>query len=302
LSVPPSALNEYDPIRRIALRHVRDAFGSADVVANQWSGLNYTAAPDFDRAMVEYDAFAALLSGLGAVIDFLPAAERATLDSLYVRDATLLSADGLIAANMGKPARDAEPGANALALADLGLPVHGAITGDGRIEGGDVVWLDADAVAVAEGYRTNADGIDQFEALLGPEVEVIRCPLPHWHGPGDVFHLMSILSPLDRDLAVVHSPLMAVPFRQRLVDRGIELIEVAEDEFETQGGNVLAVAPRVAVMLAGNPTTRRRLERAGVEVHVFDGAEISAKGCGGPTCLTRPLVRDPAGVACPPPS
>jgi len=283
------------------LRHVRDAFGGADAVARQWRGLNYTDAPDFGRAVAEYDAFAALLSGLGAAIDFLPAAGGATLDSLYVRDATLLSPNGLIAANMGKPARVAEPAANTRALGALGLPVHGEITGDGRIEGGDVTWLDPGTVAVAEGYRTNAEGIRQFQALLGPDVEVIRCPLPHWRGPGDVFHLMSILSPLDGDLAVVHSPLMAVPFRQRLLDHGMELIEVAEDEFESQGGNVLAIAPRVAVMLAGNPKTRRRLERAGVEVYVFDGAEISAKGCGGPTCLTRPLIRDPAGVACPPP-
>ena len=252
--------------------------------------------------MTDYDAFAALLSDLSAAIDFLPAAAGATLDSLYVRDATLLSPHGLIAANMGKPARAAEPAANAEELAGLGLPVHGEIAGDGRIEGGDVVWLDAGKVAVAEGYRTNDEGIRQFQALLGPDVEIIRCPLPHWRGPGDVFHLMSIFSPLDHDLAIVHSPLMAVPFRDRLRDRGLDLIEVAADEFETQGGNILAVAPRVAVMLAGNPETRRRLERAGVEVHVFDGGEISAKGCGGPTCLTRPLVRDPAGVACRPPS
>ena len=287
----PGALNEYGALRRVALRHVRNAFGSAAEVARQWRRLDYTGAPDFDRAVVEYDAFEALLSGLDAAIDFLPAATGGTLDSIYVRDALLVSPRGLIAANMGKPARAAEPTAMGAALAALDLPLLGAITGDGRIEGGDVVWLDPATVAVGHGYRTNAEGIRQFQALLGVDVEVIVCPLPHWRGPGDVFHLMSILSPLDHDLAVVHSPLMAVPFRDRLRDRGLELIDVAPDEFDTQGGNVLAIAPRIAVMLAGNPATRRRLERAGVEVHVFDGGEISAKGCGGPTCLTRPLIR-----------
>jgi N-dimethylarginine dimethylaminohydrolase len=287
----PGALNEYGALRRVALRHARDAYGGAAAVARQWRELDYTGAPDFDRAMVEYDAFAALVSGLGAAIDFLPAATGGTLDSIYVRDALLVSPRGLIAANMGKPARAAEPAAIGAALTALDLPLLGAITGDGRIEGGDVVWLDPATVAVGHGYRTNAEGIRQFQALLGADVEIIVCPLPHWRGPGDVFHLMSILSPLDHDLAIVHSPLMAVPFRDRLRDRGLELIDVAPDEFETQGGNVLAIAPRTAVMLAGNPETQRRLESAGVTVHIFDGGEISAKGCGGPTCLTRPLIR-----------
>ncbi len=298
----PGDLNEYATLRRLALRHPRDAFGGGDAIARQWRGLNYTAAPALDLAAVEFDAFAELLSRFGAAIDFLPAASGTTLDSLYVRDATLLAPDGVILARPGKAARMLEAEANGAALSALGLPVCGAIGGEGRIEGGDVVWLDAKTVAIGEGYRTNAEGIGQYGALVGPAVEIIVCPLPHWRGPGDVFHLMSILSPLDRDLAVVCSRLMSVPFRDRLLAAGIELVEVAEAEFESQGGNVLAVAPRVAVMLDGNPETRRRLERAGVDVHVFAGGEISAKGQGGPTCLTRPLVRRSFAAACRPPS
>jgi N-dimethylarginine dimethylaminohydrolase len=128
--------------------------------------------------------------------------------------------------------------------------------------------------------------------LLGSEVDrVVPVPLPHWHGPEDVFHLMSMYSPVDHDLAVVYSPLLPVPFRQLLLKKGYELVEVPEEEFESMGCNVLAVAPRKCVVVEGNPVTRRRLEAAGAEVHEFKGREISMKGGGGPTCLTRPLVR-----------
>ena len=136
---------------------------------------------------------------------------------------------------------------------------------------------------------SNDEGLRQLSALLEPEVEILRMEAPHWRGPGDVFHLMSVLSPLASDLALVHSPLMSVPFRETLLDRGIDLVEVAEDEFESMAGNVLAVAPRVCIQLDGNPRTRARLEAAGVEVLVMSGEDLCRKGCGGPTCLTRPL-------------
>ena len=154
------------------------------------------------------------------------------------------------------------------------------------------MWLDERTIAVGRGYRTNAAGIEQLHALLGDSVdEVIAVALPHWRGPDDVFHLMSVISPIDRDLALVYSPLMSVPFRERLLERGMTLVEVPDDEFATMGANVLALAPRRCVMLAGNPKTRARLERAGAEVFEYDGQEISVKGGGGPTCLTRPLAR-----------
>jgi len=204
-----------------------------------------------------------------------------------------VSDGGAVLCSMGKKARREEPAALREALAGLGVPLLGSIEGDGRLEGGDVVWLDARTLAVGRGYRTNGDGIRQLTALLGDAVdEVLTVPLPHWNGPEDVFHLMSVISPLDVDLALVYSPLLAVPFREELLARGVELVEVPDAEFDSLGCNVLAVAPRVAVAVEGNPETRRRMEGAGVRVHTFRGEEISAKGCGGPTCLTRPLERD----------
>jgi len=161
-----------------------------------------------------------------------------------------------------------------------------------RIEGGDFVWFDEGTCAVGLTYRTNAEGIRQLREILGQGVEVIETALPHYKGPGDVFHLMSILSPLDRDLALVYSPLMPIPFRDWLVDRGVALVEVPDEEFETMGCNVLALGPRRCLVVEGNPETRRRLEAAGCLVESYEGLEISIKGGGGPTCLTRPLARE----------
>src|SRR5437870_5437780 len=165
--------------------------------------------------------------------------------------------------------------------------------GDGTVEGGDVCWIDQRTLAVGRGYRTNDAGIRQLRDLVRDCVdEVVVVPLPHWHGPADVFHLMSMVSPVDRDLFLVYAPLMPVPFREALACRGIELVEMPDSEFETLGCNVLAIAPREVLMVAGNPETRARLERAGVTVHEFAGREIRLKGGGGPTCLTRPLARE----------
>ncbi len=154
-----------------------------------------------------------------------------------------------------------------------------------------MVWLDDRTVAVGLGYRTNAEGARQFGALLPEAVEMVLVPLPHWKGPSDVFHLMSMLSPLDRDLALVHSPLMPVSFRQLLLSRDVELVEAHPSEIDGLACNVLAVAPRVCVMAAGAPETVSRLAAAGVEVHDFEAREICLPGSGGPTCLTRPLER-----------
>jgi N-dimethylarginine dimethylaminohydrolase len=283
--------NEYGPLRRVALRHPRAAFGGPEAIAASWRALGYGAAPDFARACADYDRFAAILAEAGAAIDFLPAGDGLTLDSLYVRDAALISPRGIVLASMGKAARDGEPDTMAAACAALGMSVAGRITGDGRLEGGDLVWLDEATCAVGQGYRSNDEGIRQLKALLGPRVELVTVPLPHYKGPDDVFHLMSIVSPLDADLALVHSPLMPVVFRDFLLARGFELVEVAGAEFETLGCNALALGPRRCLMAEGNPQTRARLESLGCEVLTYDGAEISLRGQGGPTCLTRPLVR-----------
>lgn len=287
-----STLNEYGTLKRVALRHARDAFGSAATIADDWRALGYTAAPDFERALAEYEAFAEAVAASGAQIDWLPPGDGLRLDSLYVRDAALLSPAGLVLCNMGKAARMAEPAVTGECLSAAGFALAGGVNGPGCIEGGDFLWLDAQTCAVAHGYRTNAAGIAQLRALLGEAVHLEVVPLPHYRGPGDVFHLMSIISPLDHDLALVYSPLMPVPFRNWLLERGLRLVEVPDEEFESIGCNVLALAPRDCLMLDGNPETRRRLEAAGCGVTAYSGQEISVKGQGGPTCLTRPLLRD----------
>jgi N-dimethylarginine dimethylaminohydrolase len=115
--------------------------------------------------------------------------------------------------------------------------------------------------------------------------------LPHWNGDGEVLHLLSFISPLDTDLALVYPRLAPVRLLRLLAERAIRVVEVPDDEFLSQGPNVLALGPRRALALEGSPETRRRMERAGVDVTAYRGDEISRKGDGGPTCLTRPLLR-----------
>ncbi len=285
------ALNEYGRLTRVALRHARTAFRDQATLSASWQALNYHAEPDFAAAVADYDAFLALFQARGCKVELLPAAPSLTPDAIYVRDATLVSPRGLIHGGFGKPARTAENQVNGSALADGGLAVAGAITGEGTLEGGDVVWLDEHTLCVGEGYRTNAEGISQLKALLGSAVHVEVTGLPHYKGPSDVFHLMSFLSPLDRDLALVYSPLMPVPFRKFLLSRGLKFVEVPDAEFESMGCNVLALGPRDLLMVDGNPETRRRLEAAGCQVATYPGQQISRLGEGGPTCLTRPLER-----------
>ena len=284
-------LSEVGLIEQLVLKHPRDAFGGPEQIARQWKTLNFTAPPDFTAAVREYDALLALLSDLDADLRLLPPAAETSLDSVYVRDASVVSPEGMILASMGKPERATEPRAQRQAFASWRLPILGAIEPPGRLEGGDVVWLDSHTVCVGLGYRTNVEGIRQFRGLLDSTVTCQVVPLPHWRGPADVFHLMSMLSPVDRDLAVVYSPLMPVVFRDWLLERGLRLVEVPDGEFASMGANVLAVGPRRCVMLDGNRDTRDRLERAGAEVRVYTGTEISLKGGGGPTCLTRPIRR-----------
>ena len=177
-------------------------------------------------------------------------------------------------------------------LEELDVPIVGSISGEGRLEGGDVVLWDARTLCVGLGYRTNEEGIRQLREFTQNDIkEFVVVPLPHWKGPDDVLHLMSLISPIDYDLAVVYSRLLPVPFRNWLIRRSVKLIEVPDSEFESMGCNVLAVAPRRCIMIEGNPQMRQKLLDEGVEVMEYSGEEISVKGAGGPTCLTRPLLR-----------
>jgi len=285
------ALNEYGTLVAAVVKHVRDAFVDEQTIAAQWKRLNYITAPDLARAIDQHDRFIDLLRSAGATVHELPRDPHTTLDSIYVRDASFVSPTGSILCTMGKFERAGEPAAQAKALNALGFATAGRIAPPGTLEGGDLIWLDEQTIAVGRGYRTNAEGIRQLRTLVGESVDVVDVPLPHWHGAGDVMHLMSLISPIDRDLAVVYSRLLPVPFREWLLEHGMRLIEVPDQEFETMGTNVLALKPRKCLMLEGNPLTRRAIEQSGCEVLEYEGSEISVKGAGGPTCLTRPLVR-----------
>ena len=202
----------------------------------------------------------------------------------------LVGTDGAVLLRPGKEGRRGEPRAISSSLEAADVPVAGELAEPAFAEGGDTVWLDEQTLLVGIGYRTNEAAL----AVLGnafPGVEVIAFDLPHWNGSGEVMHLMSFLSPLDRDLALVYPRIAPVRLLGLLAERGIAVVEVPDEEFETQGPNVLALGPRHALALDGSPETRRRMERAGVEVVVYQGEEISRKGDGGPTCLTRPLLR-----------
>jgi N-dimethylarginine dimethylaminohydrolase len=276
---------------------VKDGFGDDASIARQWEALNFTAAPDFGKALEQYEHFIEALSCSGAQVLTCSSAVQGAgtgaplgLDSIYVRDASVMCAKGAILCRMGKPQREAEPAALAECCRSLGISIVGAIEAPGTLEGGDVTWLGPRLPAVGRGYRTNDEGIRQLRELLGDSIDALLvAPLPHYRGPGDVFHLMSILSPVDHDLAVVYSPLRAVTFREALLGLGYNLVEVPPEEFDSMGANVLALSPRRCLMVDGNPKTRAALERAGAEVLVYDGSEISIKGGGGPTCLTRPI-------------
>ena len=287
--------SEIAPIRTLLLKHPRQAWLDQKSIRAQSKALRYSGEPDFERAVEEYDRFVDILRGSVADVRFLPEDGRTGLDSIYVRDAALTTGAGLILCRMGKELRRGEPQAIGEFAKAAGWPVLGAVQAPGTVEGGDVVWLDDRTLAVGHGYRTNAEGIRQLREMTADLVrEVIEVPLPHWDGPGDVLHLMSMLSPVDDGKLLVHSRLLPVPFRKRLLEMGFELLEVPEAEYPTMACNVLAMAPGKCLALAGNPRTLDVLAKAGIDVRTYEGREISVKGAGGPTCLTRPLVRSAA--------
>jgi len=283
--------SEFGKLKSVFVKPSSAAFVSDATIDRDWKRLNYLGRPDFTRANAEYTAFESLLRG-SKVMHF-PNHEQVTMDSIYCRDASIATDRGMILCRMGKEARGTEPEAQATTFQAMKVPVLGRIEPPGTVEGGDVAWLDQHTLAVGHTYRTNQPGIEQLTELLKPlGVLVLTVPLPHFRGPADVFHLMSILSPVDADLAVVYSPLMPIPFRKELLSRGFDFIEVDESEFDSMGCNVLAIGPRNVLIVKGNPKTKEALLKAGCTVQEFEGAEISVKGGGGPTCLTRPLERE----------
>ena len=287
--------NMVDPIRRVLIKHPKYAYRDQVNVDHKSPQLNYFGVPDFEKALADYDIFAGLLESFGTEVYHLPEDESTSLDSIYTHDPCVVANGGVIICTMGKKDRLPEAAAMENYFQSIDVPILGRIEAPGTLEGGDVVWIDERTVAIGEGYRSNAEGIRQLRELLGNLVdEVISVSLPHWTGPGGCLHLMSNVSPIDHDLYLVYSRLLSVSFRQYLIERGINLVEVPDEEYDSMGCNVLAVAPRKCIMIEGNPITQGRLEAEGVDVYTYDGSEISLKGTGGPTCLTRPFLRSAA--------
>lgn len=282
----------FQSLQRVIVKHPQDAFVSPAEIEQQWRTFNYLEQPDFQEAIAEFDHFLAILQKYVPTIDYLPASSKVGLDSLYAHDPVKFTAAGAIILKSGKELRQAEAEVYKQFLKEKNIPIIGELTGEAVADGGDLVWLDDRTLAVGHGYRTNAEAIRQLKEMTAHLVdEFIVVQLPHDQGKEECLHLMSFISMVDRDLAVVHSRLMPVYFRNLLIERGIELIEVPDDEYMNLGCNVLALAPRVCVITSGNEQTKHQLEQAGATVYEYKGQEISYKGTGGPTCLTCPVVR-----------
>ena len=284
--------SEYLKLASVYLKSAKNSFLSEEELSEHWETLQYLSKPNFKKSLEEYAAFQTFFREKNISTCFFPINRKTKIDSIYSRDASIATDFGIIICNMGKQGRIHEPYAQLEAYKMNNVNILGEIKFPGTLEGGDVAWLDQHTLAVGHTYRTNEEGISQLKGLLQPKgIEIIVVELPHYKGKSDVFHLMSILSPVDKNLAVVYSPLMPIKFRNELLERGFQLIEVPEQEFDSMGCNVLAIAPRDCLMVAGNPITRKLLEDAGASVHIYEGNEISVKGGGGPTCLTRPIDR-----------
>jgi dimethylargininase len=265
-------------LRRVLVRKPR-----GDV--ESWRQCGWRSEPDPARLRAEHEAFCGLLDEAGAEVVVAEPPAGGKLDDIYVFDPALVTEKGAVLLRPGKECRQGEPDS-----LETGVPVVGRLEAPAEAEGGDLIRLDESTLLAGLGYRTNGAGVAALSELV-PESDVVAFDLPHLRGPGECLHLLSLLSPLDRDLAVAFLPLMPARLVRMLEERGVRLVEVPEEEFETMGPNVLALGPRRALALEGNVETRKRLERAGVEVAVYRGEELS-KGDGGPTCLTLPLLRD----------
>ena len=271
-------------LRRVLVRPPRAAGFAA------WREYGWRSEPDVAKLAEEHEAFCNALGAGGAEVLLAETPLPTDPDAIYVFDPAIVSDSGAIVLRPGKQGRLVEMDAIAADFEHAGVPIAARLEAPAAADGGDTIWLDESTLIVGRGFRTNDAGIRALQTVL-PDVEVLAFDLPHLQGSGVVLHLLSLLSPLDDDLVVAYLPLLPVRLVQLLQEREILIVEVPDEEFETMGPNVLALAPRVALALEGNVETKKRLEQAGVNVSVYRGDEISRKGDGGPTCLTRPLLR-----------
>lgn len=280
------------PLRRVLLCPPRRAGWADPDRARRWRELNYLHAIDIRAAQSQHDALRKELEAVDAEVFSLPEAYGFSLDAVYCHDASFVTDHGLIALRMGKPARAGEPSKHAEFFAARGVPLLGEIQEPGIVESGDLVWLDETTLLAGRGYRTNGAGIDQLRALLAvPGVHVIPAPLPHGPGPSGCLHLMSLMSIVDERAALVDLSLLAVETVELLGERGFQFIEIDPHERGTLACNVLALGNRRLLALEENRLTNARLRDAGFDVRTFPGSQIAVNGGGGPTCLTRSLLR-----------
>jgi N-dimethylarginine dimethylaminohydrolase len=272
------------PLRDVLVKRPGEAFGRAfDDPAH-----GFLRPVDLDVARREHDAFVDTLVDLGSTVHVLED-DTDDPDLVYTFDPLLVTDRGAIPLRPGKPNRAGEPAVLEAWMTEAGIPTHGRIEAPGTIEGGDTLWLRPDLFCIGRTLRTNAAGAGQLADLVGGDVRIFD--VPYWRGPAELIHLMSVISPVADDLAVVYLPLLPVGLWQLLGDLGIRLVEVPDVEFPTLGCNVLAVRPGVVILAEGNPATAAALAAAGCEVHTYPATQIGVNGSGGPTCMTRPILR-----------
>jgi len=280
------------PLLRVAVCSPRSAGWNQPEPLARWQELGFHHAPDFDKALAQHGSLHGELSAAGAeVVDIIPSADL-SLDAVYAHDASLPTDFGLILMLPGKANRTAEAKHHGVLSQRLGIPILGEITAPATTEAGDMIWLDPNTLLIGHGYRTNAAGIQQMRNLLAPRgVAVLSAPLPYGPGPSACLHLMSLISLLDEQTAIVDLPWLAVETVELLKSRGFEFIEIEDSERDTLASNVLALGNKRLLAIEENRKTNARLRRAGFDVRTFPASEICINGSGGPTCLTRPLLR-----------
>jgi N-dimethylarginine dimethylaminohydrolase len=280
-------------LRRVLVCAPKDAGWARPECIAKWKQLGYGHQPSFALAQEQHDALRRQLEAAGAEVIALPAGNGFTLDAVYAHDPSLMTDWGAICMRMGKAERNGERAAHAAMYRALGIPVLGEMAAPGMAEAGDMVWLDEKTLLVGRGYRTNAAGIEQLCGLLGPKgVQVIVAPLPHGGGPAVCLHLMSLMSMLDERTVLVDLEWLAVESVELLRERGFRFVEIDASERATLACNVLSLGEGRLLALAENAKTNARLRAAGFDVRTFPGSEVAINGGGGPTCLTRPILRE----------
>lgn len=259
----------------------------------EWRKWSYLRKPDIELAREEHANFVEILKSEGIRVDFVEDTHKERLDAIFTSDPAMVTDRGAVILQMGKELRKGEEQTLRDNILKLNIPILGQIQGGATLEGGDLLWLDPRTVIVGRSYRSNDLGVEQLKLLLKDFMNNIwQIDLPHWHGPADCLHLLSLVSLIDQDLALVYPELAPVALIENLKNRGIQIIEVTKAEFESQGCNALMLEPRKCLMVAGNDETKKVLEKEGVEVIEFQGEEICLNRTGGPSCLVCSILRD----------